>query len=161
MTGFSAQYSLLARDRKLFIELSPEEADVWITRVFDRIRPQMHIITNMVMEEGGFYLGMPLNLEMVLTVAADSVREVAVEMANILITPERQQQLFPLLNAYCDELLAQGRALDAIFVQQGLIALQEGQAPGQNPLLVEICLRSIYHQVSLINGNPRTASRSH
>ncbi len=159
MSGFTYQPSLLARDRKLFLELTPEEADVWITRVFDRIRPQMHVITNLILGEGTPTA--PLNLEAVLIVAAPSVREVAVEMANLLLTPERQQQLFPLLNAYCDELLAQGRALDATFVQQGLIAMQEGKLPGQNQLMVEICLYSIFYQVSLINGNPRPAPKSH
>jgi len=159
MSGFSFQPSLLARDRKLFLELTPEEADVWITRVFDRIRPHMHLISSMVFnpEERGA----PLNLEAVLFVASPSVREVAVEMANVLLTPERQQQLFPLLNAYCDELLAQGRALDATFVQQGLIDMLDGKFPGQNTLLVEVCLRGIYHQVSLINSSPRMTPRSH
>ncbi len=159
MSGLTYQPSLLARDRKLFLELTSEEADVWITRVFDRIRPHMHMITNLILSEGG--PAAPLNLEAVLIIAAPSVREVAVEMANLLLTSERQQQLFPLLSAYCDELLAQGRALDATFVQQGLIVMQEGKLPGQNPLLVEICLHSIYHQVSLINGSPRPAPRSH
>ncbi len=159
MSGLTYQPSLLARDRKLFLELTPDEADVWITRVFERIRPQMPAITNQILNEGGPVA--PLNLAAVLIVAAPSVREVAVEMANILLSPERLQQLFPLLNAYCDELLAQGRALDATFVQQGLIAMQEGKHPGQNQLLVEICLYSIYHQVSLINGSPRPAPRSH
>jgi hypothetical protein len=104
--------------------------------------------------------GSPLNLEAVLVVAAPSVREVAVEMANILLTPDRQEQLFPLLSAYCDELLAQGRALDATFVQQGLIEMLNGKIPGQITLLVEICLYGIYHQVSLINGGPNVALKS-
>jgi hypothetical protein len=159
MTGSSFQYSLLARDRKSFIELSPEEADVWITRVFDRIRPQMNLINGLVLNENE--KGMPLDLETVLAVASNSVREVAVEMANVLITPERQRRLSPLLNAYCDELLAQGRPLDATFIQQGLIDMQDGREPGQNPLFVEICLRGIHQQVSLINGNPRAAPRPH
>ena len=94
-------------------------------------------------------------------VASRSVREVAVEMADILLTAERQQKLVPSLSAYCDELLADGRALDATFIQQGLIAIDEARAAGQNPLLVEICLRSIHHQVSMINGNPRAAPRPH
>ena len=42
------QHSLLVRDQKLFLELTSEEADVWITRVFDRIRPQMHLIATLV-----------------------------------------------------------------------------------------------------------------
>jgi hypothetical protein len=159
MNTFPFQPSLLARDRKLFLELSPEEADVWITRVFDRIRPHMHAISSLVLTEAE--QGAPLNLEAMLVVASSSVREVAVEMANIILTPQRMEQLFPLLNAYCDELLAQGRALDATFVQQGLIEMLTGKAPGQITLLVEICLRGIYHQVSMINGNPGIALRSH
>jgi hypothetical protein len=159
MNGSSFQPSLLARDRKLFLELTPDEAEVWITRVFERVRPQMHLITSLILPEGE--QGAPLNLETVLMVASSSVREVAVEMADILLTPERQQQMIPSLGVYCDELLAEGRALDATFIQQGLIAIQEGRFPGQNQLLVEICLRSITHQVSLINGNPRLAPRPH
>lgn len=159
MRGFTFQPSLLDRDQKLFLELTSEEAEVWITRVFERIRPQMHIITSLILQEGD--QGRPLNLETVLMVAEHGVREVAAEMAGTLLTPERQRQLIPSLSAYCDELLAEGRALDATFVQQGLIAVEEGKAPGQNPLLVEICLRGIYHQVSLINGNPRAAPGPH
>jgi hypothetical protein len=159
MNPFPFQPSLLARDRKLFLELTSEEADVWITRVFDRIRPHMHTIASLVLTEAE--KGSPLNLEAMLIVASPSVREVAVEMANQLLTPERQGQLFPLLSAYCDELLAQGRALDATFVQQGLIEMLNGKTPGQVTLLVEICLRGIYHQVSLINGSPSILLRSH
>lgn len=159
MNGFAFQPSLLTRDRKLFLELTPAEADVWITRVFDHIRPQMQIITSMFLGEGE--QGAPLNLEAVLMVATRSVREIAVEMAGILLTPDRQQLLIPALSIYCDELLAEGRALDATFIQQGLICIQEGKTPGQNPLLVEVCLRSIYHQVSLINGNPRMVPLAH
>jgi hypothetical protein len=150
--------SLLARDRKLFLELTTDEAEVWVTRVFDRIRPQMHIIS-LLLNEGE--PGTPLNLEAVLVIASESVREVAVEMAGVLFTPERLARISPLLNAYCDELLARGRALDATFVQRGLIDLQAGFAPGQNSLLVEICLRSIHHQVNLINGSPRAALTAH
>ncbi len=159
MSVLPFQPSLLARDRKLFLELTPDEADVWITRVFERIRPQMGLITSLILPEG--VPSGPLNLEAVLMVASRSVREVAVEMADILLTTVRQQQLMPSLSVYCDELLAEGRALDATFIQQGLIDIQDGKSPGQNPLLVEICLRSIYHQVSLINGNPRLAPKPH
>ncbi len=159
MSGLPFQPSLLARDHKLFLELTPDEAEVWITRVFDRIRPQMQMITALILNEND--QTSPLNLEAVLMVASSSVREVAVEMADVLLSPDRLQQLFPLLSAYCDELLAQGRALDATFVQQGLIGMLEEKDPGQNPLLVEVCLRSIYHQVSLINGQPRMALWPH
>jgi hypothetical protein len=153
MNGISFQPSLLTRDRKLFLELTPAEAEVWVTRVFDHIRPQMQLITSMFLGDGEQHT--PLNLEAVLMVASRSVREVAVEMADILMTPERQQRLVPALNMYCDELLAEGRALDATFIQQGLICILEGKVASQNPLLVEVCLRSIHHQVSLINGVPR------
>ena len=152
MSGIAFQPSLLARDHKLFLELTAEEAEVWITRVFERIRPQMSMIAGLIAVDGE--QGAPLNLEAVLMVASRSVREVAVEMADILLTAERQQKLVPSLSAYCDELLADGRALDATFIQQGLIAIDEARAAGQNPLLVEICLRSIFHQVNLLNGNP-------
>lgn len=152
------QPSLLTRDRKLFLELTPDEVDMWVTRVFDHIRPYMRGILPLILDEED--LNAPLDLELVLTIANRRVREVAVEMANALFTPDRQQQIFPLLNAYCDELLAQGRSLDATFVQQGLIGILQGQAPGQNTLLVEVCLRAITHQVSLINAGPRVSSHS-
>lgn len=155
MRNYLYQPSLLTRDRKLFFELTPQEADVWIARVFDHIRPQMQIITQMFLGESE--QNAPLNLEAVLMVASRTVREVAVEMADILLTPERQQRLVPALSIYCDELLAEGRPLDATFIQQGLICIQDGKCPSQNPLLVEICLRSIHYHVSLINGSPRMA----
>ena len=151
MAGWPQRHSLLTRDQKLFLELTPAEADVWISRVFDRLRPHMNLISAIVGAENA---GRPLNLEMVLEMVHLPVREVAVEMADDLLTPARQRILLPLLNTYCDELLAQGRNVDAIFIQQGLIAMQEGALPGQNPLLVEVCLRSIVHQVSLINSGP-------
>lgn len=147
------QPSLLTRDRKLFLELTPEEADIWIARVFDRIRPQMQLINAMMFQENEEQS--PLNLELVLMMANRSVREVAGEMASTLLTPDRQQALFPTISAYCDELLAQGRNLDATFIQQGLIAMQSGQDPGQNTLLVEVCMRSIFFQVGLVNSSPQ------
>lgn len=158
MTGMPFHTSILARDRKLFLEMTAEEADEWIPRVFDRIRPHMAMINALVYDEEDEKA--PLNLELMLSIAGRSVREVAVEMANELLTPTRQQQLVPLLNVYCDELLVEARDLDATFVQQGLIGIQRGIAAGQNMLLVEVCMRSIFQQVSLINGNPLKPPRS-
>lgn len=152
------QPSILDRDHKLFFELSPQEADVWIARLFDEIRPQMHLIRAMTFD--GDTKNAPLNLEVVLMVAARKVREVAVSMADALLTPERQQQIIPLLSGYCDELLAEGRGLDATFVEQGLIGIRAGKKPGQNILLVEICIRSIFHQVSMINGDPNKTGKA-
>lgn len=157
MIGIQIRPTLLFRDNKLFLQLTSEEAEVWITRVFERIRPQMPMISGILLQE---QFNIPLNLEVVLMVASHSVREVAVEMAGTLLTRERQQRLAPALNAYCDELLAQDRTLDAAYIQQGLIGIEAGQEAGKNPLLVEICLRSIYHQVALINGNAGQEQRS-
>lgn len=158
------QLPLLARDHKRFLELSPQEADVWITRVFDAIRPQMGLIRAIAFDEDSGALSpgdnAPLNLEAVLLIAGRKVREVAAEMAGALFTPQRQQQLIPLLNAYCDELLAQGRGLDATFIEQGLMDMHSGKNPAQNILLVEICMRSIYDQVSLINGDPNRTNKA-
>ena len=151
--------SLLARDHKLFLELSPEEADVWIARVFDAIRPQMHLVRAIGLDDDDDQAA-PLNLEAVLIIAVHKVREVAVEMAGELLTPERQQRLVPLLDTYCDELLAEGRDLDATFIEQGLMDIRAGKRPGQNTLLVEICMRSIFYQVSLISGDPNKSGRA-
>lgn len=148
------QPSLLARDHKLFLQLSPEEADVWLPRVFERIRPHIDMINGLVFDNEEEHE--PLNLELVLTLAIRSVREVAQEMADVMLTPERLDGLLPVISAYCDELLAQNRALDATFIQQGLIQIQRLGSPSQNPLLVEICVRSIFHQINLFNGNPRS-----
>lgn len=150
MNQFPFQQSLLVRDQKVFLQLTAEEADKWIPLVFERVMPHMPMIHAFVIDEGNRHV--PVNLEVVLMIASTTVREVAVEMAAALLTVERQKQLLPQLNDYCDELLAQDRALEATFVQQGLINIQRGQHPSQNPLLVEVCLTSIYHQVLLING---------
>ena len=158
MSGSPFQSSLLARDRKLFLDLTQEEADLWITRVFDRVRPNMQLISAVTLQEDDEKS--PLNLEVVLMVANRSVREVSIEMADALLTPERQKKLMPLISRYCDELLAQGRELDAAFVQQGLIDILQGVNPSQNTLLVEICLRSIYHQVSILNNNTPLGARA-
>lgn len=158
MNDLSYPSSLLARDHKLFLELSPQETDVWVGRVFDAIRPQMKLIRAMTFD--GDTSNAPMNLEAVLLIASRKVREVAVEMAADLLTPQRQQRLVPLLNAYCDELLAEGRGLDATFIEQGLMDIRAGKSPGQNILLVEICMRSIYHQVSLINGDPNRTNKA-
>ena len=158
MNQIPFQNSLLARDQKVFLELTPEEAEKWIPLVFERVKPHMPMINAFVVEDGTDH--MPMNLEVVLMIASKTVREVAVEMASDLLTTERQTRLLPKLNAYCDELLAQDRALDATFVQQGLINMQRGQQPALNPLLVEVCLTSIYHQVMLINGGPHAPLRS-
>lgn len=158
MNQFPFQNSLLARDQKVFLELTPEEADKWIPLVFERVKPHMPMINAFVVEDGSDRL--PMNLEVVMLIASKTVREVAVEMAGSLLTAERQKRLLPQLNAYCDELLAEDRALDATFVQQGLINIQRGQQPSLNPLLVEVCLTSIYHQVMLINGGPHASLRS-
>ncbi len=160
MFEFPFQNSLLSRDHKLFLELSVEEADVWIPRVFERVKPHMPMI-NAISFEGESDNRTPMNLEVVLLIASQTVREVAVEMASTLLTTERLKKLLPLLNAYCDELLADGRDFDATFVQQGLIAIQQGQQPANNPLLVEVCLTSIHHQVMLINGGPHAPPLSH
>ncbi len=153
MNQFPYQTSLLARDQKVFLQLTPEEADIWIPRVFERVKPHMPMINAFTLE-GDENDRIPVNLEVLLMIASKSVREVAVEMAASVLTAERQRQLLPMLNAYCDELLAEDRALDATFVQQGLIDMQRGQPPSQNPLLVEVCLTSIHFQVMLINGGP-------
>ncbi len=159
MTGSMFQTPLLARDQKLFLELTSDEAVYWVTRVFEHLRPYMRAITPLIVNEED--LNAPLDLEGMLIVGSRRVREVAVDMANVIFTPERQQQIFPQLSAYCDELLAEGRTLDATFVQQGLIGIQQGQQPGQNTLLVEVCQYSIFHQVSLINRGPRSSFHSH
>jgi hypothetical protein len=157
---FPFQSSLLARDHKLFLELSTEEANEWIPLVFERVRPHMPLINALIVDDVDND-PTPVNLSVVLMIARQPVREVAAEMAASLLTPDRQKMLIPLLGVYCDELLAQGRGLDATFVQQGLIDMQRGQQPGQNPLLVEVCLASIHHQVMLINGGPHAPLLSH
>jgi hypothetical protein len=151
------QPSLLARDHKLFLQLSAEEADFWLPRVFDRIRPHINMINGLFLEDGEENENQPINLELVLMLAIRSVREVAQEMADSMLTPDRLDRILPVLNTYCDELLAENRALDATFIQQGLIQIKRMRNPGQNPLLVEICVRSIFHQIDLFSGNPRTA----
>ena len=158
MSDLFFQSSLLARDHKLFLELSPEETEVWVGRVFDAIRPQMNLIRAMTFD--GDTASVPMNLEAVLLIASRKVREVAVEMAAELLTPERQRRLAPMLDAYCDELLAEGRGLDAIFIQQGLTDIRGGRIARQNLLLVEICMVSIFHQVSLINGDPNKIQKA-
>jgi hypothetical protein len=159
MTESMFHTPLLARDQKLFLELSSDEAVYWVTRVFEHLRPYMRAITPLLIDEED--INAPLDLEGMLVIGSRRVREVAVEMANVIFTPERQQQIFPMLSAYCDELLAEGRALDATFVQQGLIGILNGQPPAQNTLLVEVCQYSIFHQVSLINRGPRSSLHSH
>jgi hypothetical protein len=153
MNDFPYQTSLLARDQKVFLQLTPEEVDVWIPRVFERVKPHMPMINAFTFEED-IDDRVPVNLEVLLMIASKSVREVAVEMAAAVLTAERQRQLLPMLNAYCDELLAEDRTFDATFVQQGLIGIQRGQLASQNPLLIEVCLTSIHYQVMLINGGP-------
>jgi hypothetical protein len=172
------QKSLLARDQKAFLELTSDEVETWVPIVFEHIRPHIHlmqVITDPRLfldpqtyarkpeESDPFDIGEdenqfhePLNLEIALMIASQSVREVAAEMADHLLTVERQQRLFPAISAYCDELLARGRDLDATFVQQGLIGILQGIPPRQNPLLIEICMRSIHQQVSMINGGSRS-----
>jgi hypothetical protein len=144
--------SLLARDQKLFLQLSTEEADLWLPRVFERISPQIDMIYGLVYDDD---TREPLNLELALTLTMRTVREVAQEMADGLLSPERLEHLLPVLNLYCDELLAQDRVRDATYIQNGLIQMKQCARPAQNPLLVEICVRSIFHQVELFNDRMR------
>jgi hypothetical protein len=153
------QPSILIRDNKLFLQLSAQEADVWLPRVFDRIRPQIDMVYGLVFEDVMEHE--PLNLELALMLAIRGVREVAREMAADMFTPDRLAYLVPVLNAYCDELLAQDRPLDATYVQQGLIQIEQDENPSNNPLLVEVCISSIFHQVDLFNSNPRSPMWSH
>jgi len=149
MYGLRAKSSFLTRDRKLFLELSQAEVDCWIPRVFDKIRPQMLALSAILFGENE-----PTNLVLILDLTMDEVRDVAREMANTLMTPERLHQIHPLLDNYCDELLAQGREREAAFIQHGLIRMDRMQAPERNPLLVEICAQALYqqiHQMSMIS----------
>ena len=163
MSGSRYKKSILARDQKHFLILTEDEVNFWIPRVFECVQPVMPLIRALMLQDsapGGEDEHTPVDLEAVLMIAARPVREVAAEMANALLTPTRLNSLFPRLNAYCDELLAQNRPLEAAFVQQELLRIRQGCEPAQVPLLVEICLRSIDQQVSLINGSSPPAARS-
>lgn len=160
MYGFRARSSFLIRDNKLFLELSQSEADEWIPKVFDKIRPSMNALCAVLFDEDE-----PANLPLILDLTMDQVREVAREMADCLMTPDRLRVIFPRLDGYCDELLADGRDREAAFIQTGLIqmarCIARAEQPQRNSLLVEICAQAIYQHIEAMSTIDRSAPCSH
>jgi cell fate (sporulation/competence/biofilm development) regulator YlbF (YheA/YmcA/DUF963 family) len=128
---------LLGRDDARRLYLSPEEVIPWVPVLLERLRPVEEQAREAAARGNWAEAGL-------LDETGRITVEVAREMAPIVFTPQRVDQLKADLRGYGQDLEGrQERKAARLARAAGLLLEREGIAPDENPLLAGICFASL------------------
>ena len=132
-----ASLQLLGRDDAERFLLSPEEVEPWIPTLLDRLASVEEEARGAIAEEDWDDSQVQKGLEGVLL-------DVAREMAPIVITLERLDQLVADLKTYQRDLHEAGERNLAMYAHATTSVLEHTQTPGKEPFAIGVCMASLH-----------------
>ena len=127
---------LLDREDAGPLYLGPDEVQLWLEPLLDRLQP-LETRAAQAAEEGRF------NDPQITKEMQGALLEIAQEMAASVFTPQRVQELAETLRAYRRQLREANENQAALYAQGGLLLLEEVPSPADNRFLVGVCATSL------------------